>query len=266
MEKKLFYLIVACFLSNTNYLNAQTVATDNVSTVKNNKTPSNHRFNFFKINLMGIVIKNYSVQYERVLSRKISIAVSYRIMPSTTIPFKDQIIKASGTSDANTKATLEKFRLSNMAITPEIRIYLSKQGYGHGFYIAPFYRYASFKTNDMIFTYQGSNSVEGNISMAGKLTSNTGGILLGFQKYIGKHVCIDTWLLGPHYGSATGEFNGTTDNPLTTQEQADLRQQLTDINIPLTNKTVTVTANSAALKLDGPWAGIRIGLSVGVRF
>lgn len=266
MEKKLFYLIVAFILSNTYNLTAQINSEDSLPIVKNNKTLSNHRLNFVKINLLGFVVKNYSVQYERVLSRKISIAVSYRIMPSTGFPFQSQIIKASGTTDANTKATLEKFRLSNMAITPEIRLYLSKKGYGHGFYVAPFYRFASFKTNDMIFTYESSNNVESNISMAGKLTSNTGGILFGFQKYIGKHICIDTWLLGPHYGSTSGEFNGTTDTPLTSEEQADLKQQLTDFDIPLTNKTVIVTANSATLKLDGPWAGIRVGLSVGVRF
>lgn len=266
MKKKLFYLIVVCMLNATNKVTAQTVLPDSVATVKDHKAPSAHLYNFFKINLPGILLKNYSVQYERVLFRKISIAISYRTMPSATIPFKDAIIKASNTTDTNTKTTLEKFRISNFAITPEVRIYLSKQGYGHGFYVAPFYRYASFKTSDLSFTYQGNSSVEGNVSMSGKLTSNTGGFLLGFQKYIGKHVCIDTWLLGPHYGSATGEFSGTPDKPLTSDEQADIRQQLNNIEIPLTKKTVTVTANNASLKLDGPWAGLRIGLCIGVRF
>jgi hypothetical protein len=39
-----------------------------------------------------------------------------------------------------------------------------------------------------------------------------------------------------------------------------------DIDISLTDKTVNVTSNSASLKFDGPWAGLRTGLSIGVRF
>ncbi len=222
--------------------------------------------NFIKLNVTGIALKNYSVQYERVIKRKSSFAITFRTMPSTGLPFKSAILDAVGTNDPDTKNTIEQLKLSNTAITPEFRFYLSKKGYGRGFYFAPFYRYARFSTNDMVFTFQNIVNVSSTINLSGTLTSNTAGILLGSQWALGKHVCLDIWILGPHYGSAKGDFNGVSGQPLTTEEQNDIRQQLNDIDIPLTNKTVTVNANGAAMHLDGPWAGIRSGISFGIRF
>lgn len=266
MKQKLFFLSTALILGLSN-LQAQTDSLTVDSTTKTiASSKQKHLVNFVKLNLLGILLKNYQLQYERVLTKKISFAIAYRTMPKTTIPFKNQIVKLMGDDDPDTKETIEKLRISNYAITSEIRFYLSKKGYGQGFYIAPFYRYASFKTNDVSVHYEDNAGNQSSISLSGKLTTNTGGILFGVQKALGKHVCLDWWLFGPHYGSGTGKFTGTPDKPLTQEEQNDLKQQLDDIDIPLTNKTVTVTASSASLKLDGPWGGLRTGLSIGVRF
>ncbi len=43
-------------------------------------------------------------------------------------------------------------------------------------------------------------------------------------------------------------------------------RSIKDLDIPLTDKTVIVTANGANVKLDGPWGGIRAGLSLGIKF
>lgn len=118
----------------------------------------------------------------------------------------------------------------------------------------------------MLFTFENNSNVKSTISLSGKLTGNTGGLLFGVQKALGKHMCLDWWLFRPHYGSSIGDFSGVSSKPLTTEEQNDLRQQLNDLDIPLTNKTVSVTSNGASLKLDGPWGGIRTGLSIGVKF
>ena len=53
---------------------------------------------------------------------------------------------------------------------------------------------------------------------------------------------------------------------LTAQEQADLREQLEDIDVRLTDKSVTVNASGASMKLGGPWGGIRSGISLGFKF
>jgi len=221
--------------------------------------------NAIKINLTGLLLKNYSFQYERILNRKISLAVSFRTMPETTIPFKNTIIDLTD-NDPDAKDVLESLKLSNTAITPEVRFYLSKKGFGRGFYIAPFYRYASFKASNVKFSYTNTLNTESDILLAGKVTAHTGGLLFGSQWTIGKHICLDFWILGPHYGSGKGNFTGTTSTPMTPAEQNDLRQELEDFDIPLTDKTVTVTANGATVKLDGPWGGIRSGISLGIRF
>ncbi len=266
---KSFYVIALLVIGITIRVNAQNQmveADSQITKSSYSKVTQKKQVNFIKVNLTAIALKNYSLQYERTLSRKFSFAVAFRTMPSTTIPFKNQIINAVGTDDPDTKQTIDDLRLSNTAITPEIRFYLSKKGYGRGFYVAPFYRYATFKTNNLVFNYEDSSNNTNTINLNGKLNSNTGGLLFGVQSYLGKRLCLDLWLLGPHYGSGIGNFNGVSSTPLSPDQQNDLRQQLEDFDIPLTNKTVTVTSNSASLKLDGPWGGIRTGISLGVRF
>ena len=222
--------------------------------------------NMFKVNLPALVLKNISVQYERVLSQKTAVALNLRIMPPSTIPFKNLILKSVGDDEPDTKETIEKLRLSNFAITPEFRWYVGKTGYGEGFYIAPFYRFASYKSNDLIFFYDDDLSNQQSITMTGKLTSHTGGLLIGAQWLFGTHVVLDWWILGLNYGAGTGNFSGITSQSLSASEQDNLRQELEDLEIPFTNKTVTVTSNGANLKLDGPWGGLRAGICLGIRF
>ena len=221
--------------------------------------------NFIKLNLSALPLKNYSLQYERVIKKSISFALSFRTMPSTTLPFKKQLLDIVG-NDPDLKKTIENFKLTNTAITPELRFYLSRKGFGRGFYIAPFYRYAKFKTSDLMFDFQGGTGPTRTINLAGDLVSHTGGILFGSQWTIGKMIVLDWSFFGPHYGGATGLFSGTTTIPLTPSEQADLKNELDNIDIPFTKKTVTVTASGASMKLEGPWAGVRAALSLGIRF
>ncbi len=221
--------------------------------------------NIIKINVTAIVLKNFSFQYERILSKTFSIVLGYRVMPVSTLPFQKIILDQVG-DGPETRKTIENFRLSNTAITPEVRFYVGKKGYGKGFYIAPFYRHAEFKSSELDIFYTTPANVQGSIKLSGKLTSNTGGILLGVQRFIGKNIVLDTWIFGPHYGSGTGDFSGTSSRPLTQDEQNGLRDQLNSIDIPLTDKTVSVNASGASLKLDGPWGGLRSGISLGIKF
>lgn len=221
--------------------------------------------NSFRVNVTAIFLKNYSFQYERVLNRKVSFAIAYRTMPSSSVPLKNIILDASN-NNQGTKDAIDALRLSNTAITPEFRFYMSKRGYGKGFYIAPFYRYASFNSDNMRFTFTNSSNTESSILLSGKLTANTAGLLFGSQWALGKHLCLDIWFFGPHYGSGVGTFTGVSSTSLTQLEQDNLRKQLEDFKIPLTTKTVTVNASGATMKLDGPWGGIRSGISFGIRF
>ena len=221
-----------------------------------------HQMNFIKVNLMGLPIKNFSFQYERVLSIVISVAVSYRFMPTSKIPFATSIANsASSNNSQDTKDAIEKLRMSNFAITPEIRFYLGK-GYGKGFYIGLFYRYTSFTVDHFAISYDDVNDLD----MNGKLTTNTGGILFGAQWSLGKHLCLDWQIFGPHYGSGKGILSGISSQPLTPTQQNTLKTNLDDIDIPLTTKTVAVNATGGSLTLSGPWAGMRSALCLGFKF
>jgi len=269
MSKKLYILFFSVFflISMTSYkAQAQNRNSNTDTSIQMRKEQNiNLNRNIIKINVTAIVLKNFSFQYERILSKTFSIVLGYRVMPVSTLPFQKIILDQVG-DDPETRKTIENFRLSNTAITPEVRFYVGKKGYGKGFYIAPFYRHAEFKSSELDIFYTTPANVQGSIKLSGKLTSNTGGILLGVQRFIGKRIVLDTWIFGPHYGSGTGDFSGTSSRPLTQDEQNGLRDQLNSIDIPLTDKTVSVNANGASLKLDGPWGGLRSGISLGIKF
>ena len=237
---------------------------DSAAQIKQEKKIAVYK-NIIKVNLIAILLKNYAFQYERVINRKFSFAIQYRTMPTTGLPFKSAILKAVG-DDPDTKKTIGDLQLSNYAITPEIRFYVSKKGYGRGFYIAPFYRYASFTTNQVNIFYDDDAGNQASMKLSGKVTANTGGILFGVQHGWGKHIVIDSWILGPHYGSGKGDFRGVSSKPLSQKEQDDIRDQINSIDIPVIKKTVDVNANGASVKLDGPWGGFRVGLSLGYKF
>lgn len=222
--------------------------------------------NMIKLNLPGVAINTYSLQYERVLTRKFSFALAFRTMPNGLLPMKDKIIDKANITDPDVISTMNALKMSNTAITPEFRFYLSKRGRGRGFYIAPFYRYSKYTVSNMEFTIEDSPGNTRKIGLGGSLTSNTGGLLFGAQWRIAKVLCLDFWFFGPHYGNGNGSLSGTSSIPLTTNEQNDIRDQLNDIDIPLTTKTVTVNASGASMTLKGPWAGIRTGLCLGIWF
>jgi hypothetical protein len=118
----------------------------------------------------------------------------------------------------------------------------------------------------MVFTYQNILNVSSTIELSGNFNTIAGGLQVGAQWMLGKHMCIDWWIVGAHYGSGNGAYTGTTNKILGTDEQADLKKQLDDVSLPLINKTVTVYANGATVKLNGPWASFRTGLCIGYRF
>lgn len=119
------------------------------------KNEDKHKMNIVKVNLMALALKNYSFQYERVLTKKISIAVGVRTMPTGSLPFQDIFIDQFGDDDPDVESTIRDVKIGNFALTPEVRFYLNKKGYGRGFYIAPYYRFAKFKSEELPIDYTG---------------------------------------------------------------------------------------------------------------
>lgn len=223
------------------------------------------KMNILKVNLFALPLKNFSFQYERVVTKHISLALGIRTMPSSTLPFQSTFVNIADVTDQQTIDNLAKFKTGNLAITPEVRFYLSKKGYGRGFYIAPYYRYAKFSSEELPVEYNGSSNTN-TIRLKGDVTTNSGGLMFGVNWKVGKAVSIDWWILGAHYGTSKGTLSGTPSQALTQQEQDDLRNEIESIDIPLTKIKAEVTANSAKAIFDGPWGGIRSGLTLGIRF
>lgn len=233
-----------------------------------NSSDFQYKKNLIKVNLTSPIIKNYSLQYERVINKYLSVALSGRIMPATTTPFKAAVKRKVLEGEVNNELVndiIDQMKFSNYAITPEVRFYLGKKGYGRGFYIAPYYRFAEYKLlkNTISFDEDGENY---SVDVEGKVRAHTGGLLLGAQWMLGKNIGLDLWLLGPNIGGGKGTATGVSNTPLDADEQADLKRNLEDISTPYTRETVEVNANGGKMEISGPWAGIRAGLLFTFRF
>ena len=213
-----------------------------------------------KINVSALTVKNVSVQYEHILSKKFSVALGGRMMPSTAIPYDDMVNDILGYDGQDTRNIVNISRLSNIAITPEARYYLGK-GYGQGFYVAPYYRFMLFSSNTIIVNYTNKS-----VTMNGDLTAHTGGVMVGAQWFLNKNISFDWWIAGAHFGFSKGKFTGVPTNPLNPEEQADLKSRLSGISIPLVHKEVTVTSNDILATFNGGFGGARAGVSLGIRW
>jgi hypothetical protein len=250
--KKLFFLLGLLIGTSSAFAqDKDSVESRNVSTDSGNS--------LLKVNLLSLPLRNFSLAYEHKIGRKVTAGLGVRIMPKGGLPMRNAISNAI--DDPDTDRQLDNFKTGNLAFTPEIRFYMGKQAM-RGFYLAPFARISSF-TAEMPFEFD-VNGVTQTMPLSGKLNTFTGGLLLGAQWKLGGKVYLDWWMLGPQYGSSNGLLDGK--KTLNAQEQQELRNELQDIDIPFAETTTTVDANGARLDIKGPWAGLRAGLCLGIRF
>lgn len=216
--------------------------------------------NIVKMNVGALLLNNFSFQYERAIGEKTSVAASIRFAPKAGVPFKSKLEDLIDDEDA--WESIKDFKTGNFAITPEVRFYLGKSVF-RGFYIAPFARYATYSASvPFKFDVQG---VEQEMPLSGDVTALTAGVLFGAQWKLSKLVYFDWWIAGPNYGFSNGSISGK--KSLSQPEQDALRDELEELeDLPLVKSKYTVDANGAKVDFDGPWAGLRAGLSVGFRF
>jgi hypothetical protein len=220
--------------------------------------------NFIKVNLMNLALRNYSFQYERALSKRFSVALGYRLMPTGGIPLWSTIETMVDITDKDVKDALTKVQVTNTAITPELRLYVGRKGYGRGFYLAPFYRYSVYETASLPIKVDNNTR---SVNLSGKLTTHTFGLQLGAQWMLSKRISLDWWIIGPQFGTHKSEFAGVQDTDFTQSEKDDIEQFFKDVSFPNLNLTSPPpTNNSISVSTTGPWAGIRTGLCIGVRF
>ncbi len=244
--KKISFLILAGFISTLAFAQEEQEA-----------TPAK---NMIKINLPALVLKNISVQYERAVARKVTVAGTFRFMPKGTIPLKSTFIKLA--DDPEFERQVDDLKVGNVAFMPEVRYYLSKKGAFRGFYLGLFGNISSFSA-EVPIEYDNAGTTE-IIPMSGKLNGLTGGLMIGTQFKLSKRLNLDWWILGPNYGTSKGKLTGQKTMDAT--EQQALRDELAGLDIPLTEFTYDVNGNGATVNFNGPWGGVRAGICLGFKF
>jgi hypothetical protein len=241
---------------------------------KNEASFFNDDQNLVKFNFGALALKNFSFQYERAVSKKIAVAMGLRFMPSSSLPFSSALEKQV---DAEAWDDIKHLKLSNFAVTPEVRFYMGKEAF-RGFYLAPFVRYSNHPAKGVSFSYTYStqedplNEKDGSIVLNGNLSTFTGGLLIGSQWKLSKAVYFDWWILGPQYGSSSGKISGNSDHDFSAEEREALSEELTILKTDLNDSFLNIKSDyqvegdRASMKIKGPWAGVRAGLCLGYRF
>lgn len=223
------------------------------------------KMNIIKTNLTGYAFKNINLSYERSLNQWLSLNLGFGTVPEGKVPFFNAFL-----NDEN-QEKFKSLEVSASNFTVEPRFYIG-EGYGKGFYFAPYYRYSKITTNtfDFVYDYQPINGLVFPIPLKGfgDTNGNSGGLMVGAQFFLNKsqNLILDFWIAGAHYGVGKGEFDLTTDQTLSPEMQAQLKREIENLDIPYVQYTVTTNANGAHIDVDGPWAGFRSGLSLGFRF
>jgi len=221
-----------------------------------------------KINLPALVFGNLSFQFEQSINKRRSWAVAFRFRPKGVIPMRELVKRMVD----DTLIRLNDAKIGNVGIIPEYRFYLGKKGALHGFYLAPMIGYNYYYGNLPVkyYDYINNTIIDKSALFSGHVHTVTAGLQVGAQWKLGKKWYLDWWIIGPNYGWGGGRFDFT--RPLNDIEQISLQFELEKIKqtTPLIGIDLVPgrpDANGAALKINGPWAGIRaLGVSIGYRF
>lgn len=222
------------------------------------------KMNIIKTNITGYAFRNINLSYERSINRWFAVNVGFGTVTEGKVPFMNAFL-----SDEDEK-NFQNLKIKATNFTIEPRFYIG-EGYGKGFYFAPYYRYSKVSTNTFDFTYDYNafgTTIPIPLKGLGDANGNSGGLMVGAQFFLNEQhsFVLDFWIAGAHYGSGKGDFSLTSDIVLTPEMQAQLRKEIENLDVPFVDYTVETNANGARVKVDGPWAGFRSGFSLGYRF
>lgn len=225
--------------------------------------------NTIKVNLSSLALNNYSLYYERMLTRKIAATVGFRYMPKKRLTETALGKEVLDQLDEEDNDDLKPLTASNNTITAGVRFYTGHRSGAKGLYAEIYGRYGDFRFDyDYSFT---SNGKEYDMIIKGKARGFGGGLLLGGQFNLFKNLVVDLYIVGAHYGKTTGNIDGISDlSTMTPQEKIDMENDINDIAPEFNNKKILqakVDNNGVKGKLDGPFAGVRaLGISIGWAF
>ncbi len=219
--------------------------------------------NIGKINASSLLLRNLSVQYERILTLRFSVALGFRWMPNGPLPFGGQLKSLTDQYGNNEKAIAlwDNIRVNGYALTPEFRFYLGK-GNGQGLYLAPFLRYEQMNIRSAY-----PLDAEREIPFLGSYKSWGAGLMLGAQFRLSPLLTLDWWIIGPYYTMPSMAIQASTVS-LSQQEREDLSQDLDGITVNILNFKIKthVDDNQAGISSSGQLAAIRgFGFCLGIK-
>lgn len=220
-----------------------------------------------KFNISGAVFKNYTAQYERIISKNSSITFSAGVSLNAPLPFKQALINRFS-DNADAVRAINTTLFTKYVGTLEYRFYLA----GHaptGWYLAPFVRYLNM-TIDQDYTYTDLKGVLHRPNLKAQFNAGGAGVLLGYQWMLGKRIGLDLWLLGPFYGTnVKADFVGNDPlwQQLTAKDIQNIRRDINSVELPGYTVTDKINLPTIEALLEGPYYGVRaFGLALSYRF
>jgi hypothetical protein len=224
-----------------------------------------------KMNVSSLLFKNYQFELERSLTRRISALVSYRTMGATPLSQQPALRKGyrlAGEDDGALEDDWGNISASNKTYTAGFRFYMGSRPGPRGFYAGVYGRYAQFKVDyDYVYETDAKNYL---IPVASATKGVGGGVYFGVQWLIAKRVALDWQILGGHWGKLSGSGSSATDlSELTVQDKQSVKDDLESLLPDIGGNhyiNADVTNSGVRLKIDGPFAGLRSGISLGISF
>lgn len=232
--------------------------------------------NQIKINLFPLLGNKISIEYERRLSKHMSIGAAVSLRPEAKLPLASTI--SDYIDDERLTPLIGGFRSANYSVVPELRFYTSSKGNMSGFYIAPYVKYTSHDVLvpyhfDYEINYKGKTLYdrEEDIQLEGSVKSYTAGVSIGVNYKLSKHLMLDWRIIGPGYGFMDGQIAGKA--MLSDVEQVGLSHELDELSESLRDMPLGIDVdyevNDEGVNFNinnSPWATVRTGLSISYSF
>jgi hypothetical protein len=167
--------------------------------------------NLLKVNMSSFAIRSYAAQYEKVLNRRVSVALGGGFRPMSLIPFPKETNDLVAFVDKrvdyidwdNTRP--KESTVKGYQITPEVRIYMGKKEAPYGFYLSVYGRYNHINAIvpvEMELIYN-NLPVPLRLPVDTKVNTYSAGLMLGKQFKIGNRFTLDCNLIGFSFGKLT---------------------------------------------------------------
>jgi hypothetical protein len=235
--------------------------------------------NSLKVNMAGLPLGLFSLQYERVLSNHFSFNNTFFYRNITGIPFGttiDSLAKKHGLGITGVDFkyfVINEAKIGMMGYSPELRYYFGSKknrvflgliGQAESYkMIVPAILLAKYK--EQLFEIKAPINFN--------IQAISAGFLIGKQFNFGKRIALDFVIFGPHFGKAANIDANVSDDFLskfTADEKVFLKEKLIErFGLNLDYYDVQVNDQQASLKTKKqvPFLGIRgFGLNLGYRF